>query len=172
MKKFIYNNDNLLESDITEVVIRMKVLLIKNNNIILGYERGIYQFPGGHLEKNESFNECVKREILEETGIELLDKEIKEPFYKIVFLNKNYPHTGNNRKSEIYYYIINTNKDIDLSKTNYTKNELEGNFKVIEIPLNNVIKVLEDNIINNEKNKVITPDMIRVIKEYLYLKNK
>lgn len=169
MKEYIYNYDNLLESDITDIVIRMKVLLIKNNNIILGYERGIYQFPGGHLEENESFIECIKREIMEETGIEVLEKDIGDPFYKIVYLNKDYPEFGKNRKSEIYYYVINTNKEVDLNKTNYTKNELEGNFQVKEISIDTVIKVLEDNIINNEKNKVITPDMIRVIKEYMRL---
>ena len=169
MKEYIYNYDNLLESDITDIVIRMKVLLIKNNNIILGYERGIYQFPGGHLEENESFIECIKREIMEETGIEVLEKDIGDPFYKIVYLNKDYPEFGKNRKSEIYYYVINTNKEVDLNKTNYTKNELEGNFQVKEISIDTVIKVLEDNVINNEKNKVITPDMIRVIKEYMRL---
>ena len=169
MKEYIYNYDNLLESDITDIVIRMKVLLIKNNNIILGYERGIYQFPGGHLEENESFIECIKREIMEETGIEVLEKDIGDPFYKIVCLNKDYPEFGKNRKSEIYYYVINTNKEVDLNKTNYTKNELEGNFQVKEISIDTVIKVLEDNVINNEKNKVITPDMIRVIKEYMRL---
>lgn len=172
MKELIYNNDNLFDSEVNEIVIRMKVLLIRNNNMILGYERGIYQFPGGHLEENESFNDCIKREIMEETGIEILDKDIGEPIYKIVSLNRNHPDIGRNRRSEIYYYVINTNKDIDLSKTNYTKDELEGNFKVKEIPLNRVIEELEDNIINNEKNKVITPDMIRVIREYMRLSNK
>lgn len=172
MKELIYNNDNLFDSEINETVIRMKVLLIRNNNMILGYERGIYQFPGGHLEENESFNDCIKREIMEETGIEILDKDIGEPIYKIVSLNRNHPDIGRNRRSEIYYYVINTNKDIDLEKTNYTKDELEGDFKVKEIPLNRVIEELEDNIINNEKNNVITPDMIRVIREYMKLSNK
>ena len=120
MKELIYNNDNLFDSEINEIVIRMKVLLIRNNNMILGYERGIYQFPGGHLEENESFNDCIKREIIEETGIEILDKDIGEPIYKIVSLNRNHPDIGRNRRSEIYYYVINTNKDIDLRKTNYT----------------------------------------------------
>jgi len=166
MKEYIYNKGNLLDSDINNVITRMKVLLIKNNNIILGKERGIYQFPGGHLEENETFVECIKREILEETGIELEDDEIGEPFYKIVSLNKDYPSIGDNSRYEIYYYVLETEKEIDLSKTNYTKNELDGNFKLEEISLDEVIKKLEDNIPNNEKNKVITPDMIMVIEEY------
>lgn len=166
MKKLVYNYDNLLESDITEVVIRMKILLINSNKIMLGYERGIYQFIGGHLEENETYEECIKREILEETGIEIADWQIDEPIYKIVYLNKDHPEIGRNRKSEIYYYVIKTDKHVDISKTNYTENELAGNFMVEEIPLDCVVKKLEDNIFNNEKNKVITPDMILVIEEY------
>ena len=171
MKEFIYNNDNILESDITEVVIRMKVLLIKNNRIILGNERGIYQFPGGHLEENETFIECIKREVLEETGIKIEDREINEPIYRIISLNKNHPEIGKNRKSEIYYYVVETDKNINLLKTNYTKNELDGNFRLEEILLDEVIEKLEDNIPNNEKNKVITPEMIRVIEEYMRISN-
>ena len=71
MKEYIHNYDNLVENDITETVIRMKVLLINSKSIILGYKRGIYQFPGGHLEENETFKDCIKREVLEETGCEV-----------------------------------------------------------------------------------------------------
>ena len=101
-KKQYYNYDYLNDEDITEVVIRTKALIINNKNIILGNENNIYQFPGGHLEENETFEECLKREVLEETGIEIDDDEIKIPFMKVTYLNKDWPAIGNNRKSEIY----------------------------------------------------------------------
>lgn len=34
-------------------------------------------FPGGHVENGESIIECAKREILEETGLEITDLKIK-----------------------------------------------------------------------------------------------
>ena len=100
MKEIIYNDDNLLESDITEVVVRTKALIINDNNIYLGYADNIYQFPGGHLEANETINECLRREVMEETGIEINDNEISEPFLKIIYMNKDWPEINKNRKAE------------------------------------------------------------------------
>ena len=166
MKETIYNYDYLKESDVTETVIRMKVLIINNNHIILGNESGIFQFPGGHLEENETFEECLKREVMEETGIEIENEEIERPFMKVTYLNKDWPEVGKNRKAEIYYYIIKTNKEPDLSRVKYTEHEKQGNFKVEQIPLNSAIDIIRDSIPNNEKNKVIAPDMIMAIEEY------
>lgn len=168
MKEIIYNHDYLKDEDITEAVIRTKALIINDKNIILGNENNIYQFPGGHLEKNETFEECLKREILEETGIEINDNEIKRPFMKVTYLNKDWPAIGQNRKSEIYYYLIKTSKNPDMSKVKYTEHEKQGNFKIESIPLSESISVIEDNISKNEKNKVIAPDMIMAITEYLH----
>lgn len=168
MKETIYNHDYLKNEDITEVVTRIKALIINDKNIILGNENNIYQFPGGHLEKNETFEECLKREILEETGIEIDDNEIKRSFMKVTYLNKDWPAIGQNRKSEIYYYLIETTKNPDMSKVKYTEHEKQGNFKIESIPLSESISVIKDNISKNEKNKVIAPDMIMAITEYLH----
>ena len=167
MKEVIYNYDLLNDEDITEVVIRAKALIINNKNIILGNENNIFQFPGGHLEENETLEECLKREVLEETGIEIENSEIKRPFMKVTFKNKDWPSSGNNRKAEIYYYLIETNKNPNLDKINYTEHEKQGNFKLEIIPLNKAISIIKKNIPNNEKNKVIAPDMIMAIAEYL-----
>lgn len=167
MKEIIYNNDNLTDKDITEIVIRTKALIINNGNILLANEDNKYHFPGGHLEENEALKECLKREILEETGISIEDNEINEPFMKVTFMNKDWPEIGKNRKAEIYYYAIETNKTPDISKTKYTDNEKSKKFRIDIVPLNESIKVIEDNIPNNEMNKVIAPDMIMAIEEYL-----
>ena len=171
MKETIYNYDYLTEKDITETVIRTKALIINNGSILIGNENNVYQFPGGHLEDGESFNDCLKREVLEETGIEIEDSEINKPFMKVTFMNKDWPEVGKNRKAEIYYYVINTNKKPDLSKTDYTENELKNNYKIEEFDINEAIQQIQDNIPRNEKNKVISPDMISAIEEYLHQTN-
>ena len=171
MEEIIHNNDNLKESDVTELVIRCKGLIINNGYLFLGNEDGTLQFPGGHLEEEETLLECLKREVKEETGIVLSDDEISKPFLKAIFLNKDWPEVGKNRKCEIYYYAINTNKDIDLSNTEYTDGELEKHFKIDKVLLSDSISYIEKNIPKNEHNKVIAPDMIKAINEYLKIKN-
>ena len=167
MKEVIYNKDNLTEDDINDVVVRIKVLLINDDKILIGNENSVFEFPGGHLEQGESFNECLKREVLEETGILLDDEEIDDSFLGVIYLNKDHPKMGINRKNEIYYYVVKTNKEVDLSKTSYTENELRHNFKIEEFKLDEVIDKIKDNIPNNEKNKVISRDMIIALEEYL-----
>lgn len=171
MKETIYNYDYLDDSEITETVIRMKALIINDNNILIGNENGVFQFPGGHLEESESFNECLKREVLEETGIEIDDSEIDRPFMKVTFKNRDWPEPGKNRKAEIYYYIVKTYKKPNLSKTNYTENEIKNNYKIEIFNINEAIDKIKENIPNNEKNKVISPDMISAIEEYLHQLN-
>lgn len=54
------------------------VFIIKDNKILLGkrigaHGEGTWCLPGGNLEYFESFKDCAKRELLEETGLEIDD---------------------------------------------------------------------------------------------------
>jgi 8-oxo-dGTP diphosphatase len=58
------------------------ILIVKGNKILLGKRKGShgegeYASPGGHLELNESIEDCVLREIAEETGLDLKIKDLK-----------------------------------------------------------------------------------------------
>lgn len=168
MKEVIYNYDNLKDNEIDEIVIRCKGLIINDNNeIMLGYSHNTYQFPGGHLEENETLVDCLKREINEETGIILEDNEInKNIIEKNTHYTRNYHNTNKNRKNEIYYYIIKTNKTFNMNNSHLDKNEIDGNYTIKIINLNNVEKVLIDSIPLNKINEIIVEEMLDVIKEY------
>ena len=126
MKEIIYNYDNLKDSDIDEISIRARGLIINSNNeILMCYSNGLthYEYPGGHLEENETLLDGLKREVEEETGIIIDETEIT-PLMSIKYYCKNYHNTGKNRLAEIHYFVINTDKLYDLSKTKLDKMEI------------------------------------------------
>lgn len=171
MKEILYNYDNLKLEEIDEVVTRTKGLIINSNNeITLGYSHKTYQFPGGHLEEGETLEECLLREIEEETGIKINDATIK-PFEKITYYNKNYRGTGKNRKNDIYYYIIKTDAKFDMNNAKLDDWEKDGNFTVKTLPIENVEQVLIDSIPDNPINKVIVEEMLDIFKEYNKITN-
>ena len=52
------------------------VMVRKEGKILLGKRKnahgeGAWSFPGGHLEFKESWGECARREVMEETGLQL-----------------------------------------------------------------------------------------------------
>ena len=123
MKKIFYNEDNLNERDINNSVKRAKMLIINSNNeILLGYGHNTYQIIGGHVEENESYDECVIREVEEETGI-VIPFEERTPFFQIMYYCKDYPNEGLNSEYIINYYSINSDLKPDLEHINLTDNE-------------------------------------------------
>lgn len=65
------------------------VFVVKDSKVLLGKRKnahgeGSWCLPGGHLEYGEKLEECSKREVLEETGINI--KDIREgPFTNDIF---------------------------------------------------------------------------------------
>lgn len=170
MKIIINNRDNLKESDVTEVVKRVKVLLVNSNNeILLGYSHKDYQFPGGHVKENENLVHAVKREIHEETGINLYNLNLI-PFAEMVGYYKDWPSIGKNRKIEIYYYEIKTDEKPNLAETEYTANEKDGNFELKYVPLEDVKQVLKENVKKYGDEKGIANEMIQLFNIYKFIK--
>jgi 8-oxo-dGTP diphosphatase len=58
------------------VEVGVGVLIYRGGKVLLGERMGshgamTWGLPGGHLEYGESFSDCAKREVLEETGLTL-----------------------------------------------------------------------------------------------------
>ena len=158
MKEIVFNNDNLTDDVIDEVVTRCKGLIINDNNeILLGYSHKTYQFPGGHLEGDEAIYDCLKREIKEETGI-TLEKDYA-PFLLTKYYTKDYRGTDKNRLNKIYFFRIDTNKKYDLSNISLDDGEIKGNYTLKYIKITELNEVLDKTINDNPINEIVVKEM-------------
>ena len=147
----ILNPDNLTDNEVDEIVTRIKVFLLnENNKILIAHCGECCMLPGGHVENNESLISTLKRELLEETGISIDDSEIKQPFLEVRTYKKNHRETNKNRMSKIVYFFIKTNKKPDLNNLNLTEHEKENNFSTSFVDINSLEETLKK-IINNSK---------------------
>ena len=75
------------------------VMVLKDGKVLLGKRKGShgegqYAWPGGHLEYMESFEECAKREVMEETGIEIEGIRFLRLFNLKAYAPKHYVDIG------------------------------------------------------------------------------
>ncbi len=54
----------------------MGIMIMRDGKVLMGKRKtshgvGEYAFPGGHLEYMESFEDCARREVMEEAGIKI-----------------------------------------------------------------------------------------------------
>ena len=169
----IYNYDNLDDQSIDEKTTRARGIVINSNKEVLmcySNARNHYEFPGGHLEKGEKLIDGLKREILEETGIEI-DEDRVFPFYSIKYYCKNYHNTGKNRLVELYYFVVYTDMIYDVSKTKLDKNEINEKYECEYFKIDKLMDVLLNNKNSTNETNSSLDDTILVYKKYL-TKNK
>ena len=165
MREIIINDDNLTDDDISEVVVRVKGLMINSKGkILLAHNNNTYQFPGGHLEKNESIDDCIVREIKEETGIDL---EVNEgPFLCIKTYDDNYFNTGRKILNCIYYYRFFTDELPNFKETHYDELELATEFNLYYVVFADLENFLKKSIADGMIDVSIGREMLKVLDVY------
>jgi len=72
LTQLIPETDSLASKQIGVAVIRDdRDLILIDRRLAKGLLGGFWEFPGGKIEGNETVQECIKREVLEEIGIEI-----------------------------------------------------------------------------------------------------
>lgn len=156
--------------DYQKIVKRVKALIISSNNkILLASNYKDYQFPGGHMEEDESYNEALNRELLEETGINFELKDNLTPDLKLYRYYENYHETKDNTILEINYFIIKSDQYIDINNLSLTKEEKDGDFSLTYINLLEFENLLKENVLINGDKFGIAEEMLEVFDK---LKNK
>ncbi|MCK5081101.1 MAG: NUDIX domain-containing protein [Candidatus Moranbacteria bacterium] len=76
-----------MDKEVEKLFVAIKAFIVKDGKVLIlredegsdtGTNPGKYDFPGGKLELGETPEECLIREVREETGLEV---EIGKPFY-------------------------------------------------------------------------------------------
>jgi 8-oxo-dGTP diphosphatase len=85
------------------------VIVFRNGKVLLGKRKNAHgnhtwNFPGGHLEFNEEIIDCARREVLEETGLEIISP-IVGPVTNDIFLD--------DRKHYITVFVVCESKTGD-----------------------------------------------------------
>lgn len=75
------------------------VLVLRGDKVLLGKRKGShgegeYAFPGGHLEYMESFEDCARRETMEEAGLEIEHIRFQFVANLTQYAPKHYVHIG------------------------------------------------------------------------------
>jgi len=165
MREIIINDNNLTDNDIENVVVRVKGLILNSRGqILLAHNNYTYQFPGGHKEDDESMDDCVLREIKDETGIELSIQEA--PFLSITTYDANYFNTGKKVKNCIYYYRFVSDDVPNIANTHYDELELETDFNLFYLAFSELENFLKKSIENGNIDSNIGREMLCVVDVY------
>lgn len=160
--RLLFNLDSKNYQEDYHVIYReaSRAIIIKDNKIAMvkSLKEGFYKFPGGGIWENESKEDAVVREVLEETGLTLKKESIRE-----------YGYTLENRKSDVYENSIFSQKsfyffaDIEdyLLEQRLTDDERELEFVLEWIDLkevhrlNSLIEINKDNRFVERETKVL-----------------
>ncbi len=167
MKKVIINDMNLKESEIDYSVIRVKALIINDEDkIILAHNNGTFQFPGGHLEEEEELKDALIREVREETGIN--NMVVDEPFLQIVTYDDNYFDSGKHVINKIYYYKIDTTDKPDFKNTSYDEIESSSPFNLYYLDVSKMKEFIKRKQESNDLDSKIAREMLLATEAFNY----
>ena len=165
VNQVIHNEDNLTLNDANKVTLRAKLIVENNNDEILICHMGVkYFLIGGHIDNDESDEQCLTREVAEESGVTLDFSNIL-PIASSNYINKDYPKNGDITYTNTNYYAIKYDLVPNIEMQNLTDEEKKENFKLMYIPKNEVINFLE----NTKEINATLSDTIMAIKVYLNL---
>ena len=155
----VNNPYNLKDSQIDRRVQRVKIILTNAaGQVLLCRTDDGFSFVGGHINAGETPAQCLKRELEEETGITLSGTKPKL-FLKRESYEQNYFSSGQNVRSTIYYYLVQTEKTYMAKKMHLDPAEKQKHFSLMYVSLDELEQVLREDP-NFERKQVLYIEML------------
>ena len=162
--KIVINNDNLTIEDCSQVFYKVRAVIEnEKGEFIISNEGNKVIFPGGKRKENESDIDAIKREIKEETGIDIDNfKEVLEleTYYKYFYDYRS--DSLKPRYTKTIYYYAKTSEEIDKNKMTLTTGEIKEGFIVAFVNKEELIQMLsidhkdaKNGIYFDEENRVV-----------------
>ena len=172
MGNIIINDSNLNNNEIQKNGNKVRAVLLSDNKILVSHYGGVILLPGGSIDKGETADDAIIRELKEETGIVYDANNLKE-LLLLEYYQLNYP----TRRDEVINRLIRTKfyfgqyRGIDLKSINRTENEVKDNFHLDLIDLDEFASLINESSENSRK-KYFDRENQEVIKVLKKLKIK
>ena len=98
--KDVFNNEYKHDSEELRQTLRAYAVIIENNKILLTKQWDGYSLVGGGVEKGESFEETIIREVKEETGLDIIPDKM---FYNTFRFFQRKPDTQPVQAFQFYF---------------------------------------------------------------------
>lgn len=176
MKIIQFNEDNINKENVDKIVTKSRgIVLNEEGKVLLVKYAELYMLPGGKVEEKDE-TDTLKREILEEAGIEKVEFQ-EEPFLKIESYDKNYYDRelkqNISRLTETFFYFGQTKQKINPDKQSLTESEKKDDFSISFQNLSVIQYLVENNKTDNKKKKNFDREILTAITEFAnYRKEK
>lgn len=168
MKEIKINKGRLKEEEITDVIDKARIVLRnEDDDITLARFNRVYFLPGGKLENGETPVDTIKREVMEETNINVLLDDI-EPFLLVKHYLRDYElndGTIANRLINTYYFTGFTTKD-NIEYFNLTVEEKHDNLRAFFASMEDAEELLKEYDKENPKATYLAIETMKVLDEY------
>ena len=109
--------------------IKVRLLSIKDGELVVANYADLFMLPGGKIDKGESLIDALLREVYEEVGFNI-DLDRVEELAVVDNYQSNYPSDGKliNKYTKTYYYVNDELLPMD-KKQSLSEREKEFNFR-------------------------------------------
>ena len=171
MENIIINDSNLNNKKKKKNGNKVRAVLLSDNKILVSHYGGVILLPGGSIDKGETADDAIIRELKEETGIVYDANNLKE-LLLLEYYQPNYP----TRRDEVINRLIRTKfyfgqyRGIDLKSINRTENEVKDNFHLDLIDLDEFASLINESS-ENPRKKYFDRENQEVIKVLKKVRN-